>query len=187
MIKWRTSRAAALDELEAAHRAVGGIDRGGRYATQQLNHAYAVLLSSQFQGFCRDLHGEVADYLVEAVDPASLHNALRAAFTWNRSLDRGNPTPGAIGTDFDRFRVAFWRRVYAADRRNQKRRERLEALNTWRNAIAHQDFNPAQLAGQATLTLRMVRSWRLACNGLAASFDMVMRAHVKELIERTPW
>lgn len=61
LIAWQGSRAAELDELEAALRAVGGIGRGRRHATQQLNQAYAVLLSSQFQGFCRDLHTEVSD------------------------------------------------------------------------------------------------------------------------------
>ena len=64
---WKTVRQAALDELEAAHTSVGGTRRGRRYATQQINQAYAVLLSSQFQGFCRDLHSECADYLVQTV------------------------------------------------------------------------------------------------------------------------
>ena len=61
---WLTARASALDEIEQAHRSVGGTGRGRRYATQQINQAYAVLLSSQFQGFCRNLHEECADYLV---------------------------------------------------------------------------------------------------------------------------
>ena len=55
---WSVMRAAALDEIEHAHRSVGGTGRGRRYLTQQLNQAYAVLLSSQFQGFCLDLHEE---------------------------------------------------------------------------------------------------------------------------------
>ncbi len=47
---WRTSRAKALDEIAHAHAAVGGTQRGRRYATQQINRAYAVMLASQFQG-----------------------------------------------------------------------------------------------------------------------------------------
>ncbi len=56
--KWETIRSSELDEIENAHSSVGGTTRGRRYGTQQINQAYAVLLSSQFQGFCRDLHSE---------------------------------------------------------------------------------------------------------------------------------
>lgn len=62
---WRNERSVALDELEAAHQSVGGTGRGRRYATQQINQAYTVLLCSQFQGFCRDLQVECADYFVQ--------------------------------------------------------------------------------------------------------------------------
>jgi len=48
----------ALDELESAQTSVGGTGPDRRYATQQINQAYAVLVASQFQGFCRDLHTE---------------------------------------------------------------------------------------------------------------------------------
>lgn len=53
----------ALGEIAAAHTAVGGQGSGRRYATQEINHAYAVLLSSQFQRFCRDLHTEAAAHV----------------------------------------------------------------------------------------------------------------------------
>jgi hypothetical protein len=43
--QWVTTRAAALDEIARAHIAVGGTRRGRRYATQQLNRLYAVLLA----------------------------------------------------------------------------------------------------------------------------------------------
>ena len=45
-LTWSTVRAAALDEIEAAHHSVGGSGPGRHYATQQLNRAYAVLLAS---------------------------------------------------------------------------------------------------------------------------------------------
>jgi hypothetical protein len=44
---WQTVRRAALDQIAAAHTAVGGAAPGRRYATQQINQAYAMLLSSQ--------------------------------------------------------------------------------------------------------------------------------------------
>ena len=66
---WQNQGQAALDEIVAAHTAVGGLRRGRRYATEQINYAYAVLLCSQFQRFCRDLHTEAVECLVSAVMP----------------------------------------------------------------------------------------------------------------------
>lgn len=66
LLRWRNESAQALDEIEAAHVAVGGTGRGRRYATQQINQAYVVLLSSRFQAFCRDLHSETVAELIRA-------------------------------------------------------------------------------------------------------------------------
>jgi hypothetical protein len=105
---WSAVRSAALDEIESAHRTVGGTGPGRRYATQQLNQAYAVLLSSQFQGFCRDLCTECVDHLLVAVADASLRAIYRRNMRYGRKLDTGNPNPGNIGADFDRFGLRFW-------------------------------------------------------------------------------
>ncbi len=58
LTKWNAERAEALDKIEDAHATVGSTERGRRYATQQINYSYTALLSSHFQGFCRDLHSE---------------------------------------------------------------------------------------------------------------------------------
>ena len=180
-------RRAELDQLESAHGLVGGTARGRRFATQQINHAYAVLLSSQFQGFCRDLHSECAVSLAGAVTPTAYEAILRTEFLQNRKLDKGNPNPGNIGTDFNRLGLNFWDDVKAYDARNNGRRIRLQRLNDWRNAIAHQDFDPAKLGGTTTLRLDTIRSWRSACDGLAASFDAVMRTHLILYTGAPPW
>src|SRR5437667_2665396 len=101
LLAWRTVRRAALNEVEAAHRSVGGTGRGRRYTTQQINQAYAVLLSSQFQGFCRDLHTECARLVVRSLPSPDLQVMFRVSLLLNRKLDRGNPNPGNIGSDFN--------------------------------------------------------------------------------------
>jgi hypothetical protein len=184
---WSTARAASLNEIESAHRRVGGRGPGRRYATQQINQAYAVLLSSQFQGFCRDLHTECADHLVRSVSPIALRVALTSEFRFGRSLDRGNPNEGNIGSDFARLGVKFWNHVDAQDSRNLQRRGLLKELNGWRNAIAHQDFDPSRLGATITLRLERVLSWRKACGGLAISIDEVMRSHIELIVGTTPW
>jgi len=185
--RWNTTRVQELDQIENAHRRVGGGGRGRRYATQQINHAYTMLLSSQFQGFCRDLHSEAVDHIARSVAPTSLRSVLRAEFTLHRKLDRGNPNPGHIGSDFNRLGFAFWDQIRAESRWNNGRIDHLKDLNDWRNAIAHQHFDPAQLGGTINLRLATVRSWRKACTQLAGEFDAVVGNHVVDITGTVSW
>ncbi len=184
---WNTRRITELDEIANAHRQVGGGGRGRRYATQQINHAYTMLLSSQFQGFCRDLHSEGVDHIVRSVTPLQLRAVLRAEFTLHRKLDRGNPNPGNIGSDFNRLGLTFMDRIRAESRWNPGRIGLLEDLNSWRNAIAHQDFDPALLGGTINLRLAAVISWRRACEQLAIVFDSVIGDHIAQITGTRPW
>jgi len=160
--------------------------RGRRWATDQLNHAYAVLLSSQFQGFCRDLHSECVDCLVRAVLPVALQEVIRAELLLDRALDRGNPNAGNLGSDFNRLGVKFWHEVKREGALNRRRESRLEALAAWRNAIAHQDFDPTKLEPER-LDLRTIRSWWSSCGALAGSFDVVMKGDLRSATGSEPW
>lgn len=180
--RWITTRRSELDEIERAHTAIGGTGRGRRYATQQINHAYLVLLASQFQGYCRDLHTESVDYLVPGLTPQSFQGSIRELLTQNLQLKRSNAQRGSIGADFGRFGIDFWTEVKANDPRNEAGATQLEDLNKWRNAIAHQDF-----PSNAALHLRHVRAWRQVCQRLARSFDEVMRHHLQNLTGSSPW
>lgn len=184
--RWSSDRVAKLDQIESAHRAVRDGARGRRWATEQINHAYAVLLSSQFQRFCRDLHSECIDHIVSAVSPAIIRSVLRLEFNRQRRLDVGNPNPGNLGSDFDRLGVSFWGAVRAEDARNARRHQMLEHLNGWRNAIAHQDFDPSKLT-PATLNLATLERWRSGLDALAVSFDRVMSSHLSPVLGSPPW
>jgi hypothetical protein len=177
-----------LDQIELAHAAVGGNERGRRYATLHINHAYLVLVSSHFQRFCRDLHTEVIDHICrQDPNPDSRRELLRLALSTNRQLETRNPTPGAIGSDFGRFSLQFWDAVkQQAPAFNQRRQTKLDDLNRWRNAIAHQDFAAAGLRPEG-VTLPMVRRYRAACDHLAARFDVVLASHVATITGIRPW
>ena len=123
---------------------------------------------------------------MESISPAGLRPMLDREFTFGRKLDQGNPTPGNIGSDFGRLGLFFWPRVNADDERNPARQNSLEQLCKWRNAIAHQDIDPARLA-PSSLRLETVRAWRRACNGLARSFDRVLHSHLTALLGSAPW
>lgn len=184
---WLADRCPTLDEIESAHASVGGTGPGRRFATQQINQAYAVLLSAQFQAFCRDLHSEAAGCWVDATSPVACQSILRTELLSNRKLDRGNPNPGNIGSDFNRFGIAFWNEVLALDVRNAGRRDQLELLNRWRNAIAHQDFDAVAPGGAVTLLLSQVRAWRSICHELARYFDEATRAIIERKLGSSPW
>jgi hypothetical protein len=120
----------------------------------------------------------------------SLQRILRARFTEGRKLDTGNPNPGNLGADFGRLGMELWTMVSTVDQRTTTRKKELEKLNSWRNAIAHQDVDPVrlrQLTGKTKLGLKDVGLWRSACAALATSFDRAVRDHVKALVGVTPW
>src|SRR5207244_5983636 len=127
------------------------------FATQQINRAYAVLLASQFQGFCRDLHSESVDHIMDALAPtASMRMIIKSELTRGRKLDSGNAQPGNLGEDFKRLGIDLWDEVYKPDPVNKARNQMLENLNKWRNAIVHQKLDPSKLGGTTVLRLNEV-------------------------------
>ena len=186
--RWFAERAGSLNDIESADCSVRGSGPGARAVSQQINQAYAVLLTAQFQGLCRDLHSESADHFVMPITNPDLRDMLRDNLVFGRKIDRGNPTPGNLGSDFNRFNLAFWSRGDAHRSPNAVRRTALEELHAWRNAIAHQDFLAWMLkAGQPNLTMGQVQTWRKACEGLARSFDHVLHGHLQTLTGIAPW
>jgi hypothetical protein len=117
--------------------------------------------------------------------PAQFKGFFRAEFLWNRTLDKGNPHPGGIGSDFNRLGIQFWPGVTGRDARNVRRNQLLQELIDWRNAIAHQDFDP--VGGNSTLHLSRVRAWRRAVGALADDFDGTMHDHLTVLLGAAPW
>lgn len=183
--RWVGPRKRALDEMTAAHAAIGGSGRGRRYATQQVNQAYAMLLVAQFQGFCRDLHREAADAMLPPV-PAAYHPILSGSILFARKLMTGNPNPGNIGSDYNRLGLDFWPAVVNAHPRAKADKDGLERLCEWRNAIAHQDFDAKKLGG-TILRLSQIRRWRASCKRLARGFDTVLHTHPLGLTKQQPW
>lgn len=136
-----------------------------------------MLLSSRFQQFCRDLHTEAVAELALTV-PVALQLILQKDWTTARLLDRGNPNAGNIGSDFGRLGMNLWTDVYALHARNRRRRELLDQMMEWRNAIGHQDFNKPALNGRTEIRLDEVQRFRSACGALAQALDRVVLAHL---------
>jgi hypothetical protein len=195
--KWKSQRSRELDEIEDAHRLVGGGGPGKRFATQQINHAYVVLLSSQFQGFCRDLHSDCIHYLALQTTPQAIREVLRLALLDGRQLDKYNPSPQCLQRDFKRF--GFDLNAIIKQPQNHhgappqrptaptNRYKRLTLMNNWRNAIAHQDFDPDKLGGTTKLGLAGVRNFRRLCNRVAEMLDNCAGIELRKLTGLSPW
>ncbi len=183
---WRTTRRAALDLVQAAHTTVHGAGAGRREATRQINHGYAVLLAAEFQGYCRELHSEAVSHFVTNLTAVQQPIVVNA-FIFGRQLDRGNAQSGSLGSDFGRLGLVWWTAIDAIEPNVPVLRRSLDELNAWRNAIAHNDFDPAKLGGTITLRLASVRNWRRTCNQLARAFDVVLANHVHGILGNRPW
>jgi hypothetical protein len=185
---WRTVRASALHEIGRARDSAARAGSGRRTSNQQIIRAYAVLLASHFQGFCRDLHTECVDHILQVLAPPSALNLLlRLELSRGRQLDRGNAQPSSLGADFGRLGISFWKAVHAHDPASVAWQNDLELLNEWRNAIAHQDFTSPTLGGTINLRFSQVRPWRSSCGRLARTIDEVMRHHLQTLTGSSPW
>ena len=73
---------------------------------------------------------------------------------------------------------------------NARRKEKLDALIEWRNAIAHGDI--ARKQQQETLAPREVhlascRDWKSALNQLVLSIDQVLAIQCENLGRPRPW
>jgi hypothetical protein len=186
--KWRTERLPNLDEIESLHRSMRVTGPRRRSTTQQLKQAYTLLLSSEFQGFCRDLHTECVRAVARILPSGDLQTLMSEGLLLGRRLNTGNPNSGNVGADFNRFDISFWTLVEATHPRNPRRKVLLEQLNRWRNAIAHNTFDPGMLrSGWLVVSWGEVRRWRKACDGLARWFDEVMQSRLRTITGTNPW
>lgn len=189
---WTGERAAMLDQLLLAHAAVGGEGSGRRWATDELNRALLLRVAAQFQGFAKDLHGEVAITFGFLAQPgnARLAKVISTGLQTKLDLGRANANVESLASDFGRFGLVLWDEMEKRDARTAARREHLRWLNAARNALAHDDA--ARLAkvinaGDRT-DLASVRQWRSALGGLASTMDSVMAAHLARLFNvPRPW
>jgi hypothetical protein len=189
LARWRTVGQAEIDELLAAHQAISGLDRGRRAAARQINYALVVQLASQFQRYCRDLHGLCADAVLAAAQE-SYRPMLRLALTSARKLDRQNANSGNLGHDFGLFGFRFWAAVDALGPRYPARRRRLDQVNAWRNAIAHQDLDRLAddpLTAGTRPDLPTFRIWRRSLDQLAGGIDRAMSTEVGDITGDLPW
>jgi hypothetical protein len=171
---------------------MGGEGRGRKWRTEQVNWALVVRLTGEFQGFGRDLHDEASDALAAraAAGNPALELVIAAMLKSDRRLDRGNPTPDALGNDFLRFGMELWPALKAEDVRNELREKRLRALVEARNAISHSNAGGlSRLAADGyPIDLKTIRRWLSSLRGLTRNMDNVVANQIAQVVGGTrPW
>jgi hypothetical protein len=173
---WQDDAQSVFAELELAHRAV----HARQVLTRQITYAYVTALAAQFQRYCRVVHTEVALSIAESATNPSLAWLLEERLIGGRQLDRGNANGPNLGSDFARFELRLWEKLLEHDPANRHRREALEALIQWRNAIGHGDIKEKQEEGKLVphrISLKVCQEWNVTLSGLVLSIDEVLETH----------
>lgn len=190
LASWSGDRSKRLDRLEKAHESVRPRGPGRKWETDELSQAILLRLATEFQGFCRSLHDECVDAVAATCGSATSDRIFRLALIRDRTLDRGNASPGNLGDDFGRLGMAFWPDISARyPRRGAHWNRTVHLLNTARNGIAHDDnAKLAELQSSGwPLTLTTARRWRRTLNGTAHGMDTVCAEYLAEIVGEAPW
>lgn len=141
-----------------------------------------MLLSAEFQGFCRDLYGECSEAVIRAM-PTWAQSVAHKQFATKLFLDKGNATLETLRGDFARFDFELGA-VIAANPANPTRLSGLSRLNAWRNHAAHAT---AVAPPGGLLTLADVRAWLRSCDELAEELDVILDNRLLAASGTPPW
>lgn len=164
-----SDRLQDVDQLMAAHAAVGGPDPGRRFNVEGLNRAAIVMLCAHFEGYLE----EVLEESVAALDQHLDSSVLTARFN--------QPTPSNIDTLFGFLGLKKptqeirWQKAHP-----ETVRSNLNQLVETRNQIAH---------GRTGVTVhkRDVARLRRYVEGFCERFDKAVRRQVQEITGNHPW
>jgi len=168
-----------LQEVENQCAATSTSTPPNAYLADENLRGYTVLLSTHFQGFCRDLYSETVA-IIASKTRISPQFTVQTQFSANCNLDHGNPNLANLKKDFERFGFKLG---LSAEPSNHLRLQHLSSLNDWRNIVAHYGEIPAS----GFPSFPTVQSWRSSCDGLATSLDSILYNRLKNLLKRQPW
>jgi len=173
---------------------MSGTGPGRRWQTRQVVYAMILRLAGEFQGYSRDLHDLAAEvFATQLGDGApAVEGAVRILATRNRKLDTGNAQPGALGNDFGALDLQLWPELQAAySSRASDWNKNLEALNTARNGIAHDDSSKLAKVESDGYRIAQVATFtrlRKSMDQLAHAMDDVVAGHCADLFSiARPW
>ena len=185
LLAWNGDRATRLDGIDAQCAAVPA---GDVVHLDECLRGYVMHLSAHFQGFCRGLYFECSQVCSLAV-PVGMRLLAQKQFTASLALEKGNPSHENLVRDFNRFGFDLnFTATHVTDHVvNGPRITALGHLQAWRNRAVHQGTGTLGGGVPLALTLAIIRDWRAACNGLAASLDDIMYQHLTGVLGVPAW
>ena len=165
---WESERNVRLDELS---RKVTG---DGDATSAQVGVLY-VALAAEFQGYCRDLHQECIDDLLDqmSVLPYRLRAAVALTLESGRALDLHNATAATVAKDFKTLDISPWESIQLRHKDQYRGwRETLDLVNSVRNAAAHS--NEEDLAGFMDDGVLAPEHWKSCLHQLS---ELVLALH----------
>jgi len=164
-----TGRLKDVDQLMAAHTAVGGPKPGRKYELVGLNRAAVLMLSSHFEGYLEDVMAEA----LAALNPQLNAPTLTGGFH-NPWPDRIDELFAFIGMQKPSKNISWQKASNSAVRKN------LETLVRTRNKLAHGTTG-------VTVNKTDVARLRKYVEGFAERFDKAVRSRVHALTGKNPW
>jgi hypothetical protein len=162
------------------------------WVAQEWTGALVLRLAAEFQGYCRALHDDAIDAVLDVVTVprGALQAVLINGLSAGRGLDRRSADPKTISDDFDRLGCDLWvslgvRRPVVA----RAWREVLALLHIARNGLAHDDLGALARVEAAgwPVDIATVRNWRNVLDDIATEMNDGVGADIAELIGKIPW
>lgn len=198
LVEWFGSRRANVDELIRAHAAIGNVGPGAgagrppKAGTEQINEALVLRVTTEFQGFVRDLLDLGAIKIIRGAGCAPAFQAqLITMSTRSRMIDRGNPHLDAIKEDLSRLGITgIGNALVAKNNQHAADAAALKQLVELRNALAHNDSDKLAALGHQGVraTKGYATAARASCGRMARALDQVMWDHLLGALPAThPW
>lgn len=181
LVKWKRVQIPLLNELWAQYVVSSTMPPPATLADENLR-SYVVSLSGHLQEFCRGLHSESLQGLVDAI-PQHLRYATQQLCENGLRLVKDNVSFAALVADFNPFGFNLSAELNR-DPANAILLTHLGMLNSARNFAAHRNPKlPAAGALSSSETLR----WESSCDKLAEALNDIMYNQMNKLLSTPPW
>jgi len=187
---WQSRRLPRLDRLIALHPDTAGSTTDPAVA-EEWTHALVLRLTSEFQGFCRDLHTDLARTIARLLTEQNenTRSLVFAGLTRRRALEQYSATVESISGDFNRLSVDLVVLLSTHPRAGPQWADELTLLHVARNGVVHDDPNKIEKLTQASreLSIETVTRWRNWVDGLVGAMDDVASSRMSELFGVIRW
>ena len=185
---WDTESKKHLDQLEELHAAAAGIAWQRSWPTDHLYQGLFVSLVAQFQAYCKALHDEAVEAMLNLVDPRLSETIKRLAIR-GRRLDQQTPRPSVLGYDFGLLGISIIPAMHRHTSTASADLQRLDLLIDFRNAATHGNRSDAdELASNGGIepTLQSFRSYRTNTDRLVPILDKTVADTLASALRAPP-